>query len=230
MTEGTSGSFMERYGTPLAVLGGAVIIAFAFAFGSGDRAAAPGGGEPVAVNIDEVKTEGNPFIGNENAPVTMAVWFDYQCSFCKRFDADTISKLKETHVDTGKVKIVFKDYQFFPGSEDVAVFGRAMWEAHPDQYYDWYTAMMALPTGEGSGLTVAMAKEVAAGIEGVNADRVERLATDKRSEYLAVVQADRAEGSAMGINGTPASIVGTQLLAGAQPLTVVSSAIDAELQ
>jgi protein-disulfide isomerase len=231
MSEGTSGSFMERYGTPLAVLGGAVIIAFAFAFGGGDRqAGAPTGEAPaVAVDIKDVETN-SPYIGNENAPVTMAVWYDFQCSFCKRYDVDTLSKLKATHVDTGKVRIVFKDYQFFPGSEDVAVFGRALWEAHPDQYYTWFSGMMALPTGEGSGLTVAMAKDVATGVAGVNVDRVERLATDKRAEYLAAIQADRAEGTGFGINGTPASIIGTQMLAGAQPLPAVQAALDAELQ
>src|SRR5680860_129693 len=44
------------------------------------------------VDISKVKTEGQPFIGNSNAPVTMAYWADYQCPFCKRFDGDAITQ------------------------------------------------------------------------------------------------------------------------------------------
>lgn len=228
MEKADTGSFWDKYLTPIAVLLGAIIIAGAFAFTRGDSAPNPqAGNEPAKpVNIADVKTDNSPYIGNPNAPASMAVWFDYQCSFCKKFEAETISALKVSHVDTGKLRIVFKDFQFFPGSEEVSVFGRAMWEAYPDQHYAWFAAMMALPAAGESGLTVEKAKEVAAGIPGVDADRVEELATQNRAKYLASVQADKAEGGTFGVTGTPASIVGKQFLAGAQPLAAVTAAID----
>jgi protein-disulfide isomerase len=226
MTEHEPAPFMERYGTPLAVLAGAIIIAFAFGIGKSDGPQGQTGGAPVAVDIEDVSTEDTPFLGDADAPVTMAVWFDYQCSFCKQYEK-TIDELRATHIDTGKVKVVFKDYQFFPGSEEVAVFGRAMWDEYPDQYYAWHKAVMALPTGEGSGLTVDRVTEVAAGIEGVSAERVTENATDNREDYLEVIRADRAEGSSFGITGTPGTIIGTELLGGAQPLQVVTAALDA---
>ena len=228
MEKAENGSFLEKYLTPIAVLLGALIIAGAFAFGRGDAApAAQQGNQPAKVaNIADVKTNDSPSIGNANAPETMAVWFDYQCGHCKNFDAQTISQLKASHVDTGKLRIVFKDFQFFPGSEDVGVFGRAMWEAHPDQYYAWFSGVMALPA-TGSQLSVAQAKEVAAGIAGVDANRVEQLANQNRAKYLAAIQADREEGGTFGVTGTPASIVGKQLLEGAQPYATVSAAVDA---
>jgi protein-disulfide isomerase len=229
MEKATTGSFMEKYLTPIAVLVGAIIIAGAFAFGRGDSGPVAQGEPPQPVDIADVTVAGEPFIGDADAPVTMAVWYDFQCSFCKRFDAETIAQLKTSHVDTGKLKIVFKDFQFFPGSEDVAVFGRALWEAYPGQYYDWFTAMMALPAAEGSGLTVAKAKEVAQGIPGVDADRVEALANQNRAKYLAAIQTSRTEGGTFGVTGTPASIVGKQLLGGAQPYATVVAAVDAEL-
>ncbi|MEK7511083.1 MAG: thioredoxin domain-containing protein [Patescibacteria group bacterium] len=229
MEKAETGSFLEKYLTPIAVLVGALIIAGAFAFGRGDTAPlAQQGQQPAKVaNIADVKTNDSPSIGNKNAPETMAVWFDYQCGFCKKFDEETIAQLKTSHVDTGKLRIVFKDFQFFPGSEDVGVFGRAMWEAYPDQYYAWFSGVMALPAGEGSGLTVARVKDVAAGITGVDANRVEELATENRAKYIAAIQADREEGGVFGITGTPASIVGKQLLEGAQPYATVSAAVDA---
>lgn len=219
---------MDKYLTPIAVLAGAIIIAAAFAFGRGDGAALQGNNPPAQpVDIADVTVAGEPFLGDANAPATMAIWFDYQCSFCKRYDAETVAQLKASHVDTGKLKIVFKDFQFFPGSEDVAVFGRALWEAYPELHYQWLTGVMALPTGEGSGLTVERAKAVAAGVAGIDVGRVEQLADQKRADYLKAIQASRTEGGTFGITGTPATIIGTQMLGGAQPYATVSAAIDA---
>ena len=42
---------------------------------------------------------GAPFIGKEDAPLTMAYWFDYQCPFCKKYDmplADLAATLLKT--------------------------------------------------------------------------------------------------------------------------------------
>ena len=38
----------------------------------------------VAADSAKVSTAGVPFIGEANAPVTIAYWFDYQCPFCKQ--------------------------------------------------------------------------------------------------------------------------------------------------
>lgn len=226
MEKADTGSFMDKYMTPIAVLVGALIIAGAFAFGRGDAGPLGQKGEaPVAVDIADVKTDTSPYIGDKNAPTTMAVWYDYQCGHCKNYDATTLKELKASHVDTGKLRILLKDFQFFPGSEEVAVFGRAMWEAYPEQHYAWFSGVMAL-TVDGQ-LTVAQVKEVAAGLPGVDVNRVEQLMNQNRAAYLAAIQADRAEGSSFGVTGTPSTIVGKQMLGGAQPYAVVSAAVDA---
>src|SRR5665213_1872767 len=102
-------TFMERYLTPIAVIVAAVIIAGAFIFGhgltSGTAPAATTSGTPAtpAVNIANVKTTGEPYIGNANAPVTMALFFDYQCPFCKQFDQTVIPTLYTQYVQAGKL-------------------------------------------------------------------------------------------------------------------------------
>ena len=86
MEKADTGSFMDKYMTPIAVLVGALIIAGAFAFGRGDAGlTGQQGAEPtVAVDIADVKEDTGPFIGNENAPETMAVLYDYQCCHCQK--------------------------------------------------------------------------------------------------------------------------------------------------
>ena len=234
MDEKNSGSsVMEKYLTPIAVVVGALIIAGAFAFGSGAKKADDTQPAGQAVNIKDVKTEGSPFIGDANAPVTMAIWFDYQCPFCKQLELNVTAQVYEQYVKTGKVKIVLKDFQFLGKDSDTAAeFSRAMWEAYPDKYYEWYKAMFVAQDDEGDkGFgDLESIQALTAKIPGVDVPKVTKLMTDKKTEYAAKIAADRAEGQAMGINGTPAVIIGTKLLSGAQPLTAVTALLDSELK
>jgi protein-disulfide isomerase len=82
--ETTKSAFMDKYLTPIAVLVAAVIIALALIYGHIGGAATGGAGAPqpaVSVNIKDVKTDGDPFIGKADAPVTVALFYDYQCPF-----------------------------------------------------------------------------------------------------------------------------------------------------
>ncbi|MGE5541141.1 MAG: DsbA family protein [Bacillota bacterium] len=227
-------SFLEKYLTPIAVLLGAVIIAAAFIFGHpGKPAGTNGQQQATQVDIKKVKTEGDPFIGDPNAPVTIAFWFDYQCPFCKQFEENVASQLYENYVKTGKVKIVFKDFQFL-GQDSMtgAEFARAMWEAYPDHFYEWYQAMFNAQDDEGDqGFgDLDSIKALTAKIQGVDVNKVVALMNQKKSQYDAAIAADRDEGQAMGVNGTPALIVGTTLLSGAQPYATVAPLIDAQLK
>ncbi len=82
----------------------------------------------VKVNIKDVDIKNEPYIGNANAPVVMAYWMDYQCPFCRRFEQETLPTLIEKYVNTGKLKIVFKDFQFLgEDSQAAGLFANAVW-------------------------------------------------------------------------------------------------------
>ena len=51
-----------------------------------------------------------PTLGRAEAPVTLVEFSDYQCPFCQRFFATTLSAIKKQYVDTGKVRYVFRDF------------------------------------------------------------------------------------------------------------------------
>lgn len=222
---------MEKYLTPIAVVVGALIIAGAFAFGSGSKPSNTQDGQAVTVDIKDVKTEGSPFIGEANAPVTIAIWFDWQCPFCKQLELNVTSQIIEQYVKTGKVKIVFKDFQFLgPDSQTAAQFARAMWELYPDKYYDWHKAMFEAQDEEHGGFgDLASVQQLTGTIAGVDAAKVANLVNQKKAEYDAAIAADRNEGQSFGINGTPTVLVGTTLLSGAQPFTTIAPLIEAEL-
>src|SRR3989344_1067679 len=113
---------------PGAILLGALIIGISLIIGlsaGGSKGADTAGPAiPAAdVNIKDVKTAGEPYIGKEDAPVTLAYWSDYQCPYCKATEVGGVPQINsqipaaipdliKKYVDTGKLKIVFKDYAF----------------------------------------------------------------------------------------------------------------------
>src|SRR5437868_1421996 len=113
MASGTESEFMQKYLTPIAVLLGAGLIAVALIWGGGVRGTNPNDPNAPAAEVDikDVSTDGNPFIGDKNAPTTVAVYFDYQCPFCKQFELSVTPELM-SYVTSGKTKIVFKDFHF----------------------------------------------------------------------------------------------------------------------
>ncbi|KND49332.1 MAG: hypothetical protein AB203_02955 [Parcubacteria bacterium C7867-008] len=236
--ETTKSVFMDRYLTPVAVLLAAVIIALALIFGQGmGKGPTDGTGKAaVAVNIKDVKTDNSPYIGEKNAPTTVAVFYDYQCPFCKQFEQAVTPKLIDAYVKDGKTKIVFKDFQFLgEDSTTAALFGRALWEAHPDKFHAWFMAMAEAQDDEGDqGFgDLASIQKLSGTIPGIDVERVTKLMTDKKAEYTKAIEADRAEGAALGINGTPSIIAGTKLFSAMSPdafYAGISAQLDAQLK
>ena len=67
--------------------------------------------EVYAKSVLEI-TEEDFFLGNKNAPVTIIEYASLSCGHCANFHINTLPKLIEEYVDTGKVRIVFRDFPF----------------------------------------------------------------------------------------------------------------------
>ena len=230
----TNSGLPDKYLVPGAILLGLICVAIAMAFGTGARPATQGG-EPgaVAADIKNLDAHNSPTIGNPSAPVTIAVWFDYQCPFCKRYDQDALAQVYTNYIQTGKVKMVLMDFQFLgQDSTTAALFARAVWEAYPDKFYTWFQAMMNAQDDEGDqGFgDLASIETLTKTIPGIDVSRVESLMNSKKAQYQADIDADRAEGNSFGINGTPGTLIGTKVLSGAVPYAQVQAAIDSELK
>jgi protein-disulfide isomerase len=53
----------------------------------------------------------------------MVEFTDYQCPFCRRFEADSFAQLKKDYIDTGKVRFVSRDLplDFHPNAPAAAM-------------------------------------------------------------------------------------------------------------
>ena len=86
-------------------------------------------------------TENDFIIGDENAPITIIEYASMSCSHCADFHKNTLPDVKTEFIDTGKVRMVFRDYPFnYP-----ALLGSMMMRCIPnDVRYDYMNALYQL--------------------------------------------------------------------------------------
>lgn len=227
---------LEKYLTPLSVVLAGIVIGGAVLWGNAHpnpvtaTNTQPGQPTAKAVDISKVSTNGNPYYGNQNAPITIAYWFDYQCPFCKRNEEEALPQIVKEYVDTGKAKIVFKDFEFLGAdSQTLGQTGRAVWEVAPDKFYAWHKAVYDNSGTENTGwATAEKIRSITEDVLGsMDTDKVLALVKTKGAVYQKAMDADKVEGSQMGINGTPGTIIGKQLISGAVPYEQFKAAIEA---
>lgn len=231
---------IQKFSIPLAiVIAGALISGALFFGGGGNQSGQPSA--PSAANIKDVKIQADdPVIGEKSARATLAYWFDYQCPFCRAVDVGGVPQIPiepsmptliRDYVETGKLKIVFKDYAFLgEDSTTAALYKHAIWDLYPNKFYDWHEAMFKAQDEENGGFgDEASILKLIKTIPGLDADALKARVAEKRDAYLALIAEDQQEGAKFGIQGTPGFITGKTLIPGAEKLETFKSAIDAQL-
>ena len=179
-----------------------------------------------------VATRGRPVLGRKDAPVTIVEFSDYECPFCMRFASTTLVKLKKTYIETGKVRLVFRD---FPLTNIHPRAAKAAEAAHCAGDQGKYWAMHDRLFRNRRALAPPALKRHAKAL-GLEADRFAKCLAG--GSYAAQVKADLEAGARAGVRGTPTFFIGATgtngritgvRVAGAQPMAVFRRIIEAEL-
>jgi protein-disulfide isomerase len=145
----------------------------------------------------------DPFIGNPNASVTIVEFFDYQCPFCKRMAQD-LAKIAAEDPD---VKIIFKEFPVF-GRESTLATRAALASAKQGKYQEFHLAIMGLRGAPSENAIFRVASRLGMDLE--------RLRRDMQSPSIETqIQTNLQLARQVGVRGTPAFIVGDQLVPGA---------------
>jgi protein-disulfide isomerase len=234
----------NKYFLPIAVVAAGLLIAGAVVWNGSRPADSTGSPKASKVDIKDVKTDGVPFIGSANAPVTVAFWSDFQCPFCKAFEVGhpqipiqpAFPDILKNYVDTGKVKIVFKDVVFLSprmgmDSLTAVLYNQSVWKLYPNQYLVWREAMFVAQDEEGGGFgNAASIDELNATIAGLDSAKIAADVNANTDAYTQVANATTAEAQKLGINATPSFIIGTQKVEGAVPFANFKAVIDSVLK
>jgi len=54
-------------------------------------------------------SDNDPSKGDKKAPIVMIEFSDFQCPFCAKFYSETYKQIETDYINTGKVRIVFRD-------------------------------------------------------------------------------------------------------------------------
>ena len=95
-----------------------------------------------AIDLSALKISENDFvIGDEDAPVTIIEYASMSCSHCANFHKNTLPELKTEYIDTGKVRMIFRDFPFnYP-----ALLGSMMLRCIPNEVrYDYMNVLYQL--------------------------------------------------------------------------------------
>lgn len=108
----------------------------------------------------EIDYEGQPFIGEESAPVEIVEFGDYKCPHCGEFNNTLLPMINQELVETGKVKFYFMNYSFIAAdSTTSAQFAETVYEElGNEKFWDFHHLLFANQTNK-SGQANLMSEE-----------------------------------------------------------------------
>jgi protein-disulfide isomerase len=187
---------------------------------------------PAKITAATFLENGSPILGDPNAPITMVEFGDYQCYFCNQFFHTTEDELFKKFVDTGKVKVIFKDFTII-GADSVTAAHAAhcaddqglFWKYHDVLYNNW--------TGENNGWASSKNLLQFAEDVGLNTDEFSKCMID--SKHTPTIVNSNKDAKDLGLTGTPAFfIIGPDnkvtKIGGAQPFDVFEKIFNSYLE
>jgi protein-disulfide isomerase len=146
--------------------------------------------------------------GAANAPVTIVEYASMTCPHCAAFQREVVPKLTKDYIDSGKVRMIFREYPLDGAARMASAVARCL---SGDQYFSFIDLLFAnqmnwIKDFDGNGQLTK--EDILTGLEmqgrfaGMSKEKVDACADDKNN--LALVDANWMEGrDKYGVNSTP---------------------------
>jgi protein-disulfide isomerase len=226
------------------MVGGAIVFATLYKGAPAVPAGGAGGngnvveGTSTTANLATAMTLGprDAILGNANAPVTLIEYGDYQCPYCVQFFSQTQPQIVQNYVNTGKVRVVFRDFAFL-GAESTAAAEAAQCAEDQGKLWAYHDALYSAKlTDDNNGGNeddgfyataefLKLAQQVGLNIPTFTS------CINNNTDANIVAQEKGAAANA-GVDSTPSFIINGQMLTppGAQPYSIFQQALDAALK
>ena len=153
-----------------------------------------------------IERDARDFVANPNGKITVTEFFDYNCGYCKR----ALSDLRVLMKADPKLRVVLKDFPVLgPDSVESARVALAVkQQLKGDKLFDYHARLIETRGKVNGERAMAVAKEV-----GVD---MARLAKDMEGpEVRAALQENMSLADKLGLTGTPAFVIGDEVISGA---------------
>jgi protein-disulfide isomerase len=145
----------------------------------------------------------HPVIGNASGDVTIVEFFDYRCPYCRQVHGPLVQLRREDP----NIRFVHIQLPIL-GNDSVLAARAALAARRQDKYAALHNALMDAR----ATLDQPAVSRIAASV-GVNVQQM--IADMNRPEITQLIEANRALAEALGIEGTPAFVIGNRLIPGA---------------
>lgn len=199
--------------------------------GNTEQIQQPGLPEPETAN--KVSMDDDPVYGDKNAKVAIVEFSDFECPFCARHSVQTNPEIIKNYVDTGKVKIVYRDTPFHgAGAIEKANAANCVNElVGGDSYFAMKDAIYEALNVEQKVMTAADLKAEALSL-GANEGDYDTCMAENR--YADEINKDLADSRTYNVSGTPTFVIGKvdgnmvegEVVSGAQPYAVFKATLD----
>ena len=174
----------------------------------------------------------SPILGSKGAPITMIEFGDYQCFYCHQFYNSTEPDIVKNYINTGKVRMVFKDFTII-GQDSVNAAHASHCAQEQGKFWDYHDALYNNWAGENTGWAssdnlLKFAKQV-----GLDTNMFNQCMT--QSKYISVVEGSLANAKDLGLTGTPDFFIilpdhTVTKVVGAQPYQVFDNIFKSQLK
>ncbi|MCK5276557.1 MAG: DsbA family protein [Alphaproteobacteria bacterium] len=153
------------------------------------------------LSTEEALTE--RVIGNSEAPITIIEYASLTCPHCASFHAETLPRIKKDWIETGKAKLIYRDYPLDKYAASGAMIARC---APKDKYFLFLNAFYAQQKNWSSAPDPVKVLTQLAGLGGMSKDDVDAcLANDALQDGILQM---RLEGQMeYDINSTPSFVI-----------------------
>ena len=143
-----------------------------------------------------------PEAGNPSGDVVVIEFFDYRCGYCRRSAPDLFGLVR----DDSNVRLIYKEFPIL-GSGSMMASRAALASRKQGLYQPFHEALMTADIDFSEASVMEVAELV-----GLDAERLKADMEDP--EITAHIEANYALAHALGIQGTPAFIIGDELIPG----------------
>jgi protein-disulfide isomerase len=169
----------------------------------------------------DVAVDDDPFYGPADAPITIIEFSDYECPYCRSWQAEVLPRLFETYPD--QIRLVYRDFPLTSIHPNAAPAAAAANCAHEqDAYWEFHDKLFSMELG----LSARAYQQYASDL-GLDTDLFGECLQSGRT--LSEVQADFEYAAELGIRSTPTFFINGIALVGAQPFELFQEVIEKEL-
>ncbi len=165
-----------------------------------------------------------PVKGSEKAPVTIIEFSDFQCSFCWKFWTETLPRLEEVYIKTGKVRFVYRHLAIL-GPPSVAAAQAADCAGEQGKFWEYHDALFA-----SKGLFSFADRRLKQYARDLGLDGSAFDQCLNSGKYTKKVEGETGIGRLLGANGTPTFFINGVKLVGAHPFETFRIIIDEQLK